>query len=81
MISNGGCQHKCNNTEGSFNCSCHNGFYLADDLRTCEGKKVLKCFFLIYVKTLSEGSQKILFFPEFKVLLIKVCNNRKSCCG
>lgn len=45
LISNGGCQHKCNNTVGSFNCSCNDGFKLAEDLATCEGKKVLNYFF------------------------------------
>ena len=32
------CQQKCINTEGSFNCSCNDGFILQDDKRTCKGK-------------------------------------------
>ena len=44
VVSNGGCRHKCHNTVGSFSCSCDSGYDLADDLRTCEGKQVLKYF-------------------------------------
>ena len=34
---NGGCDHKCNNTDGSFLCTCKKGYYL--DTRTkCKGK-------------------------------------------
>ena len=34
------CQQECINTEGSFNCSCNEGFELQDDERTCEGNKL-----------------------------------------
>ena len=37
VISKGGCQHKCNNTIGSYRCSCNDGFVLAYDRRTCLG--------------------------------------------
>ena len=37
VISKGGCQHKCNNTIGSYSCSCNDGFVLAYDRRTCLG--------------------------------------------
>ena len=43
VISKGGCQHKCNNTIGSFICSCNEGFALINDKKTCKGKK-LKVF-------------------------------------
>ena len=33
------CNHICGNIVGSFNCSCHNGFILQPDGRTCEGNK------------------------------------------
>ena len=33
----GYCNHFCNNTQGSFICSCQVGYALVDD-RTCEGK-------------------------------------------
>lgn len=38
VISKGGCQHKCTNTIGSYICSCNEGYYLANDEKTCEGR-------------------------------------------
>lgn len=35
--SNGGCEHKCNNTIGSYRCSCHDGFMLVGR-HMCNGK-------------------------------------------
>uniref|UniRef100_A0A1B6D601 Metalloendopeptidase n=1 Tax=Clastoptera arizonana TaxID=38151 RepID=A0A1B6D601_9HEMI len=33
---NGGCQHECRNTIGSYSCSCHNGFTLHDNGHDCK---------------------------------------------
>ncbi|KAH8363559.1 hypothetical protein KR084_011635 [Drosophila pseudotakahashii] len=33
---NGGCSHRCSNSEGSFKCSCPPGYELDDDERTCQ---------------------------------------------
>lgn len=33
---NGGCQHICKNTLGSYACSCHNGFVLHDNRQDCK---------------------------------------------
>ncbi|XP_063217252.1 protein tolkin-like isoform X2 [Bacillus rossius redtenbacheri] len=33
---NGGCQHECRNTIGSYACSCHNGFTLHDNQHDCK---------------------------------------------
>ena len=30
-IANGGCEHNCINTQGSFYCGCHEGFVLGSD--------------------------------------------------
>ena len=38
---NGGCAHNCANNQGSFTCSCRNGFQLASDGRSCNGKALL----------------------------------------
>lgn len=34
---NGGCEHFCRNTIGSFECNCRKGFKLLTDERTCQG--------------------------------------------
>ena len=38
-IANGGCEHVCINTNGSFYCDCHEGHALESDNRQCGGKK------------------------------------------
>lgn len=35
-INNGGCQHECHNTLGSYECSCHNGFTLHSNKHDCK---------------------------------------------
>lgn len=35
-ISNGGCQHICKNTIGSYICSCHNGYTLHENKLDCK---------------------------------------------
>lgn len=37
---NGDCHHTCTNTKGSFYCSCREGYELADNNKTCNGKLV-----------------------------------------
>ena len=37
-VLNGGCSHYCNNTDGSYYCSCPVGFELVDE-ELCKGKK------------------------------------------
>ena len=36
-VNNGGCEHNCTNTEGSFVCSCVEGYSLERNM-FCEGK-------------------------------------------
>lgn len=38
---NGGCAHNCQNTVGSFRCSCRTGYTLSSNGRSCNGKKEL----------------------------------------
>ena len=33
----GPCNHTCTNTDGSFTCSCNNGYELDDNGRSCNG--------------------------------------------
>ena len=35
LDSNGGCDHNCTNSEGSYECLCRDGFLLLGDNRTC----------------------------------------------
>lgn len=35
-INNGGCQHECVNTIGSYMCTCHNGYMLHENQRDCK---------------------------------------------
>ena len=32
---NGGCDHGCNNTDGSFHCTCNDGYTISSDGTTC----------------------------------------------
>jgi len=41
----GYCTHFCNNSDGSFACSCQDGYALEDDSRTCAGKIITESFF------------------------------------
>ena len=36
---NGGCDHICTNTNGSYYCTCHNGYDLTIDNSSCNGMK------------------------------------------
>ena len=38
-IANGGCEHVCINTDGSFYCDCRDGHMLESNNRTCEGNE------------------------------------------
>ena len=43
LLLNGGCHQTCTNTEGSFYCSCDDGYFLSmENNRTCIGVCVLK---------------------------------------
>ena len=47
------CDQNCNNTEGSFECSCNDGFQLQDSALTCEGKEAyptcVNCFIILLI--------------------------------
>jgi len=34
--SHGGCEHECVNSQGSYQCVCHEGYTLRSDRHTCE---------------------------------------------
>ena len=48
---NGGCEHICRNTAGSYYCRCNKGYALNADQRTCRGKNQLQQHIYTYTKT------------------------------
>lgn len=42
MIMNGGCDTQCTNSEGSYECSCSEGYALMPDGRSCAGTAQIK---------------------------------------
>ena len=45
QVNNGGCAMTCENTVGSYSCSCGQGLELDQDQRSCKGKLSKKCIF------------------------------------
>ena len=39
--SNGGCQHTCVNTAGSYQCQCRSGYTLSSNRRSCVGELIV----------------------------------------
>ena len=78
---NGGCDHQCNNTPGSFNCKCRKGFSLDGNGKTCIGKfeinveKVKSCLrikiHLNYKHTIK--------LSEIRIEILKYVNNVPFC--
>ena len=55
LTNNGGCHHNCHDSDGSYSCSCNNGYRLNSNGYTCEGrlssKKILSSDKHIFVHT------------------------------
>ena len=50
---NAGCDHTCENTDGTYVCSCKAGYELNNDQHSCEGKEhsyKLKFMLIIHLK-------------------------------
>ncbi|XP_051913419.1 coagulation factor X [Hippocampus zosterae] len=48
---NGGCQHFCKVEQGNIECSCADGYFLANDDKSCESNEPFKCGVTITGKT------------------------------
>ncbi len=59
---NGGCEQLCNNTRGSFSCSCHPGYILDSDSRTCVGLYSPGGYAMLCVAILRFSASKIRSF-------------------
>ena len=47
---NGGCVQQCNNTDGSYFCSCNSAYTLAADSRGCDGMcELYYCLGILYI--------------------------------
>lgn len=44
-----GCQHECTNTLGGYQCSCHIGYELHSDKKTCESTESIRLQYLLCV--------------------------------
>ena len=57
-LHNGGCDHNCTNTNGSYHCSCHYGYALKNDKLGCAGKLIctvqLHCVMSIHIVDINE---------------------------
>lgn len=51
---NGGCNHMCRNSAGSYICRCHTGYSLGSNKKTCSG---MLCFIFLIMKSCSHDSK------------------------
>lgn len=49
-LHNGGCEHFCRNTIGSFECNCRKGFKLLTDERSCQGRNGQTVLFKLWTE-------------------------------
>jgi len=79
-VVNGGCQHDCFNTPGSFTCNCPPGYQLTADGRHCQGKTLLTSLLwswfhlLFYALFKLKGLRKeIIDYPFGKAVSLCFC--------
>ena len=48
IVNNGGCQHMCNDTEGSFECYCRDGYSLNPNKFLCDGMSIYSFLYQVH---------------------------------
>ena len=67
---NGGCNHYCNNTDGSYHCSCITGFILTSDQHNCTGLMKFFCVFVIFMQTSMSAMKLMQTVIKFAQILL-----------
>lgn len=66
-FNNGGCQHICVNTMGSYECRCKDGFFLSDNQHTCIHRSVGECTANAHLSQHRSTPPRVLIFFFFFV--------------
>ena len=72
---NGGCNQTCLNIDGSFECSCNDGYKLDANGRTCSGKYCLICIIVLYPIQISMNVMKMMVGVETVASTLKEAMN------
>ena len=68
-----GCEHNCTNTNGSYYCTCINGYELETDNHTCIGNYVHTCTSYIWYRSIITSFLHAWCHAVFHMLLPKIC--------
>ena len=58
---NGGCSDDCVDTDGSYHCTCQDGYQVGADLKTCQGKTTSHWFSVRFISLSLSWLKKLLF--------------------
>lgn len=72
-FNNGGCQHICVNTMGSYECRCKDGFFLSDNQHTCIHRSVGECRAHTHLSTHRSTPPRLLFFVKIELRSTIIC--------
>ena len=79
---NGGCDHICSNTKGSYECECHGGFLLSSDKHICQGESTTiipgECTALCIknAQVIFIGENSVLLWQQKLHCLLQQCNDK-----